>query len=350
MILKCLRRLLLAGLGLLVATSTASAQGRLYGSEAFALVDDQGGTRLLGIVPGNRYLQSDLKITDSQRKRMREILLQLAKPSTIFARKSVVATLRITGEQKKQARALEAEHRKKHRDLMLAYIRKRSGNEKPDSKALERRVKVLRQNTERSLFKLLSREQRDRFRKLIGKPIDRKQLLTPIYRSGQSVLLGQLADNKALQRELSITASQRKRMRQIELQLIDPTKLLWQADVFETVRITKKQREEQQKFSRLAIQQTESLIADYRKEKAENEQTDFATFQKQIDKANATRDASILKLLTREQRRRLNRLTGPPLDLKRLRRNTPCPDVSPKLLNGSLFERTSLWRDRWPRL
>jgi hypothetical protein len=331
-------------------------------SEAVQAADgDAAAVRLL---PENEYLQKEIELTPEQKQRMREIELQLTRVPSLLMDKEIRKELSITTTQIKrfEKRGLERKEKVKKAAEEWAKLKKERQKEK---KRLSREDREMLRNTgekidaefDEAILNELTRLQQEKLRKLKGEPIDpgkifnRKTLLQtdvagfrvldrltspslasqPFEKSSSTPkIFGIVPDLEYLQKELKLTAGQKKRMREIEIQLTRAFTVLIAKDVRKALSISDEQlgNKISGQFDKHAerlqgiVNERRALKKKYERLRAQNAGLDelrmvVAEMRQLSDKdkpSNSDLEAGVLGELTEKQRKEFIKLQGKPVD------------------------------------
>lgn len=158
-------------------------------------------------------------------------------------------------------------------------------------------------------------------RSIRRKPLTLKLFLQPF--KPQTVtpqIFGLLPENEYLQKEIKLTAAQKERMRQIEMQLTRDSTVLLQADVRRALGLSEKQIELLENLSPEAKKTFEAFHAKWKKSLKGKRPTraQLAELRKRGEKLEAGMDSDAVKLLTREQQVRYRKLKGAAVDAAKI--------------------------------
>lgn len=309
--------------------------------------------QLFGLLPENEYLQREIHLTPAQKQRMRQIEMQLTRVSTVLQQEDVVKALGISKTQLRRFEKLRSETRRKAEKLAAEFRELRAKlkkqNKRPKRKDLlefRKRAVEIDAGFDKKVLNLLTRGQRDEFAKLRGKAIvaakifNKPNLLKTdipgVMMVNQSYLrsrpfepqsstpkvFGILADIAYLQRQMNLTPSQKRRMRQIEIQLTRDSWILMEKDVRSELAISKTQfrrisQLRSQSFTKFN-QSHERFRQLWKKAQATKDRKELKKLRKQMhaqaDKSKSiiggATDTTVLKVLTEAQQKKLFKLKG----------------------------------------
>ena len=124
-------------------------------------------------VLSSELLQNDLRLTKTQRQRVRELMLQWEGPRAL--RREDIA--KDVGLRKTQREAIEKIYRE-HTRLEFEYYQLRK-TDRDKSKLFYKGVKASARTLTDRVFEILTDSQRARFERMLGKPLDRSKLFEP---------------------------------------------------------------------------------------------------------------------------------------------------------------------------
>ena len=133
-----------------------------------------------------------------------------------------------------------------------------------------------------------------------------------------SATFGQLANSEYLQKEMKLTASQLKRMKEINLQM-QGTRALLTLDVSSALNITETQRKKIEEIQRSAFSGMFSGIRDLFRRGQGGRQPNFDDMRKKFEDAQKATDKKIFEVLTRTQRSKFEKMKGKPIDRSKIR-------------------------------
>ncbi|GAB4142650.1 MAG: hypothetical protein Tsb009_13120 [Planctomycetaceae bacterium] len=158
---------------ILLGTSVSEAQGRRgRGGGGFF---GRGGGGGLGLLQ-NEYLQKELGLTAAQKKRIREIEIQLMGSGALL-REDIQKELGISDSQKAKLSKAQEEQRSKMRELFSGFRRGGGQGGRPDFSEIAKKMQKMREESSKALMSVLSSSQKAKFEKMKGKPIDREKLM-----------------------------------------------------------------------------------------------------------------------------------------------------------------------------
>lgn len=130
------------------------------------------GGNTFGQLGSSEYLQKELKLTAAQKKRMKEINLQMMGTRAILT-DDVSSELGISDSQKKQIQEIQ---RSAVSSGFRSLFRRGQGGERPNLDSIRKRIEEAREKMDKKVYGVLTISQRAKFEKMKGKPIDRKQI------------------------------------------------------------------------------------------------------------------------------------------------------------------------------
>lgn len=126
---------------------------------------------------------------------------------------------------------------------------------------------------------------------------------------------GQLGSNEYLQKELKLTTAQKKRMEEINLQMMG-TRAILTDDVSRTLGISDSQKKQIQDIQRSAIS---SGFRDLFRRGEGGKRPNLDGIRKRIEEAREKMDKKVYGVLTSSQRAKFEKMKGKPIDRKQLR-------------------------------
>jgi len=153
----------------LLATSTSEAQRR-RGRRGFSRGGFGSGVSILN----NEYLQKELNFTAAQKKRVREIIIQLEGTRALL-RDDIAQDIGLSDTQKEKIQ--EARRSAYDRDAIRNLFRNRQRGERPDFEEIRKKMRELREKADKQVLDVLTPPQRKKWEQMKGDPIDREKLL-----------------------------------------------------------------------------------------------------------------------------------------------------------------------------
>jgi hypothetical protein len=133
----------------------------------------------LGLIQ-NEYLQKELNLTSAQKKRVKEIEIQLAGNGALM-REDVQKELGISSSQKEALGKVQSGQRKKMGELFGGFRRGgnnggNNGAKRPNFDEIRKKFAEMRESSAKEYLGVLTSTQKAKFAKMKGKPIDREKL------------------------------------------------------------------------------------------------------------------------------------------------------------------------------
>jgi hypothetical protein len=307
--------------------------------------------QFFGLLPENEYLQKEIELTPEQKQRMREIELQLTRVPSLLIEPDVRKVLDVTDSQFRELAKRRSETVKQFDKLAAEWRKltetKKKKEERPtrdDRADYDKRAEEIEAGFDEAVLKVLTHVQRGKLEKLRGKPVDPAKIfnrLTMAYptpwfpedlysKPYEPPLLtpkvfGFLPHIKHLQEEMNITAAQKRRMREIEIQLTLDSRIITQADVRKELSLSDKQIQRIERLRKEAF--NEKLEVDIgleklrRERKARGEKPPIAELRAILKRRAERREElheSVMDVLTKTQHEKLVRLKGKPVDPDRI--------------------------------
>lgn len=194
-----------------------------------------------GRLADNNYLQRELRLSSDQIERLRQIQFQQMGRSRLL-RPRAAKELGMTDRQRQRVMETYRKAMAKFRSALGAPKSGRITLPTGDAKSRDdymKKLTAVHNAAETAMLKLLTKSQLQRYDKMFGKPVDARAVDRRTHRFDRN--FGLLIDNGPLQRDLSFTEKQRRRMRELKLQLLGIAALL-RDDVADELKLTGKQR------------------------------------------------------------------------------------------------------------
>lgn len=158
------------GFNSLVANA-CEAQSRLQGapSRQPSSVSSSGG--VFGKLPTSEYLQKEIRLTNRQLQRINEIELQM-QGTRALSSPAVQKALGISDKQKKEIETA----RRSTLSAMREFLRQRRNGKRPNFDEMRKRFAEAREKADKAVLKVLTPLQTSKWKKMLGKPVDRKKL------------------------------------------------------------------------------------------------------------------------------------------------------------------------------
>lgn len=335
--------------------------------------------RIFGLLPENKYLQEQIKLTAAQKKRMREIEIQLTRVSTVLLDKEIGRELAVSDGQRERIRGLLKDAYAKSEKLSRewrakrrkdrAKRKKRAAPRKTGGKnaafptpansaskelaALRKQVDEIEAACDSACLKVLTRTQQKRFHRLSGRPIEVAKIfnmksfklpgiegaiLARPFKPQTTTprVFGMASHHAYIRKELQVSRDQKRRMRQIEIQLTRPSSILLEADVSTELALTNAQlrrirdvRSQSLVKMRQRLRKAKGKAEAFRKKLAEARANgDIETLKKLREESlaewqngellDSQMDPESLNVLTAIQKRKFKALQGRPVDAVRL--------------------------------
>jgi Spy/CpxP family protein refolding chaperone len=130
----------------------------------------------LGLIQ-NEYLQKELNLTTAQKKRLKEIEIQLAGNGALM-REDVQKELGISSSQKEAFGKVQSDQRKKMGELFGGFRRggNNNGAKRPNFDDIRKKFAEMRESSAKEYLGVLTSTQKAKFAKMKGKPIDQEKL------------------------------------------------------------------------------------------------------------------------------------------------------------------------------
>lgn len=312
--------------------------------------------QLFGLLPENEYLQKEIKLTDAQKKRMRQIEIQLTRLSTVLQQPDVRKAVGVTDTQMKRFANRRAEARKKA-EALGKELRKLRDDRKKEKKRLTRkdlaefrkRAAEIDAEYDEAVLNELTRGQKERFERLKGDEFEAKKIFNKRALIGASnytltlglfsrpfkpqsttpKVFGIVSDAEYLKRQLKLSPAQAQRMRQIEIQLTRVSRILIEKDIRRKLSISQKQRQSIERLRSDALAKLRNLGPPFAKRftkiLAEKDGTEQRKALKELQRQMKVEldqrkaipgklDEAVLKVLTETQRKQFEELKGKPVD------------------------------------
>lgn len=119
----------------------------------------------------NEYLQKELNFTEAQKKRLREISIQLEGTRALL-RDDVKRELGLSDTQVKKIEEIRNSAFSGLRNL----FRRGGGGQRPNFDEIRKKIQQAREKSDKEILNVLTTKQREKFEQMKGKPIDREKL------------------------------------------------------------------------------------------------------------------------------------------------------------------------------
>jgi len=120
----------------------------------------------------NEYLQKELNFTSAQKKRVREISIQMMGTSRALRDEKISQELGISSSQKEKLEKVADGSRDKFREL----FRRGDNGERPSFDEIRKKMTEIRAGIEKEMLGVLTKSQQAKFEKMKGKPFDVSKL------------------------------------------------------------------------------------------------------------------------------------------------------------------------------
>ena len=152
-----------------LAASVGEAQRRQRGQRGQRSRGRPNPLRILD----NEYLQKELMFTSAQKKRLKEISLQV-QGTRALTTDAVVQELGISDSQKEKINKAQEEARTKQREAFRKLFS--GGGKRPSREEMTKKFREMREQSDKAVLSVLTKSQLAKFEKMKGKPFDTSKL------------------------------------------------------------------------------------------------------------------------------------------------------------------------------